>query len=117
VEDGEAVIRFDFAPELCLRGLVRNASSTCKLEKGAPVTVSIRPEAIKETDDLDTTEQLNVVRGKVTISEFTGVSVNYLAQVGNAALKAMFVGLGHHVRQRGEEIAFHIPKESIYFLG
>ncbi|OXM85970.1 ABC transporter ATP-binding protein [Paenibacillus rigui] len=119
LEDGEAVLRFDFAPELRLRGLIHNAASACKLEKGASVTVSIRPEAIVEasTKQDEAASLTNTVQGKVTISEFTGVSVNYLVHIGDTPLKAMFVGIGHHVRQRGEEIVFHIPKESIYFLG
>jgi iron(III) transport system ATP-binding protein len=113
IEGSEAVVRF--APDLLLSGLVRNASSACTFKVGARVTVSIRPESILEVQTEE--RQHNVVKGKVIISEFTGVSVNYLTEIGAAQLKAMFVNQGHRVRQRGEEIAFFIPKESIYFLG
>lgn len=113
VEGGEAVVRF--APGLSLRGLTANASPDCKLEAGKSVTMSIRPEAIREA--LQGEQQDNVVKGNVVISEFTGVSVNYVSQVAGQQLKAMFVNQGHRVRGRGEEIALVIPKESIYFLG
>lgn len=113
VEGNEAVVRF--APDLCLRGLVKQASPACKFELGAPITVSIRPEAIREMNPGE--QQENVVKGHVIISEFTGISVNYLSQVAGQQLKAMFVNQGHQIRNRGEEISFIIPKESIYFLG
>jgi iron(III) transport system ATP-binding protein len=114
IEGNEALIRC--APDLFLCGFVHNASPACTLEVGAHVTVSIRPESILEVQN-ESFHQQNVVKGTVSISEFTGVSVNYVTQIGTAQLKAMFVNQGHRVRQRGEEIAFFIPKESIYFLG
>jgi len=114
IEGGEAFVRF--GPDLVLSGFMQNASPACKLAIGSTVTVSIRPESVTEAQ-LSESNEANVVRGTVTISEFTGVSVNYLTQVGNASLKAMFVNTGHRVRQRGEEIALHIPPSGIYFLG
>lgn len=114
IEGEMAFIRF--APDIVLSGFVHNASPACKLVTGARITVSIRPESVMEAQAADTGQD-NVVRGTVTISEFTGVSVNYLTQIGEASLKAMFVNLGHRVRQRGEAISFHIPPSSIYFLG
>ncbi|WP_282940862.1 ABC transporter ATP-binding protein [Paenibacillus sp. RC67] len=105
-----------FGPDIVLSGFIHNASPECKLEIGSRITVSIRPESVMEAQPSEPSEN-NVVRGTVTISEFTGVSVNYLTQIGEASLKAMFVNIGHRVRQRGEEIFFHIPQSSIYFLG
>lgn len=113
IEDGEAVIRI--APDLRLRGFTANASADCSLEAGKKVSLSIRPESIRETGGEETGD--NIVTGSVVISEFTGVSVNYVSQVADQQLKAMFVNQGHRVRGRGEAISLFIPKESIYFLG
>lgn len=112
IEDGEAVIRI--APDLVLTGLIANASPDCQLEAGKRVTMSIRPESIRESLPGEPTD--NVVHGSVVISEFTGVSVNYVSQAAERQLKAMFVNQGHRVRGRGEAISLFIPKESIYFL-
>jgi iron(III) transport system ATP-binding protein len=114
IEGEEVVVRF--APDLILRGLVHHSSTACKLEVGASITASIRPESVLEVRS-EELQQENVVKGNVTISEFTGISVNYMTQIGTMQLKAMFVNQGHRIRQRGEEIAFFIPKESIYFVG
>ncbi|MEQ7054497.1 ABC transporter ATP-binding protein [Paenibacillaceae sp. P-4] len=113
IEDGEAVIRI--APDLRLRGLTANASADCALEAGKKVSLSIRPESIREAGGEETGD--NIVTGSVVISEFTGVSVNYVSQVADQQLKAMFVNQGHRVRGRGEAISLFIPRESIYFLG
>lgn len=112
IADGEAVIRI--APDLALTGLAANASPDCRLETGKRVTMSIRPESIRES--LPGEPMDNVVCGSVIISEFTGVSVNYVSQAAGRQLKAMFVNQGHRVRGRGESISLFIPKESIYFL-
>ncbi|MBG9737138.1 ABC transporter ATP-binding protein [Paenibacillus alvei] len=113
IENDEAVVRV--APGLSLRGLAANVSPDCTLEAGRKVTLSIRPESIREARQDDIGD--NIVMGNVVISEFTGVSVNYVSQVADQQLKAMFVNQGHRVRGRGEAISMLIPKESIYFLG
>ncbi|UNK19982.1 ABC transporter ATP-binding protein [Paenibacillus sp. N3/727] len=113
IEGNEAVVRI--APGLSVRGLIANASPNYKLEAGKSVAISIRPESVREALQGESGD--NVVNGNVVISEFTGVSVNYVSQVADQQLKAMFVNQGHRVRGRGEEISLFIPKESIYFLG
>ncbi|SDN96590.1 iron(III) transport system ATP-binding protein [Paenibacillus sp. yr247] len=113
IEGHEVLVRF--APELLLRGRIDHASPTCTIEEGARITTSIRPESVVEVHSEELNQQ-NVVKGKVAISEFTGVSVNYITQIGPVQLKAMFVNQGHQVRHGGEEISFFIPKESIYFI-
>jgi iron(III) transport system ATP-binding protein len=112
-EGQEVLVRF--APDLLLRGLIDHASPLCTIQEGARITASIRPESVIEVRSGEQ-QETNVVKGKVLISEFTGVSVNYVTQIGTVQLKAMFVNQGHQVRQGGEEISFYIPKESIYFL-
>ncbi|NRF92015.1 ABC transporter ATP-binding protein [Paenibacillus frigoriresistens] len=113
IEGHEVLVRF--APDLLLRGRIDHASPTCTIVEGARITASIRPESVVEVRS-DEQNQQNVVKGKVAISEFTGVSVNYITQIGPVQLKAMFVNQGHQVRHGGEEISFLIPKESIYFI-
>lgn len=113
VDREEVFIRI--SPELSLCGLIRNASP-CDLQVGEKVSISIRPEAIREAT-MNQQNQPNLVTGKVTLSEFTGVSVNYVTQVGSHQLKAMFVNQGSRVRLRGEDISFLLPKESVYFVG
>ncbi|MBO8165538.1 MAG: ABC transporter ATP-binding protein [Brevibacillus sp.] len=112
IDSGEA--RIEVAPELVLTGRVQNASPACQLKVGQKTAISIRPEFIREAKPDD---QHNVVKGNIIVSEFTGASVNYVTEVGGNRLRAMFVNQGHRVRQRGEELALHIPTESIYFVG
>ncbi|WP_126428219.1 ABC transporter ATP-binding protein [Brevibacillus marinus] len=102
------------APGLVLSGIRTNASPLCRLAPGERTTVSIRPECIREAGPQ---EQRNVVRGKILVAEFTGANVHYVARIGSLLLRATFVNQGHRLRRRGEELALHIPAESIYFLG
>lgn len=104
------------SPDLLLTGLAANASPECKLAMGQKLTISVRPEAISEADPSER-GKANRVAAKVLLSEFTGVSVNYVAQAGPLPMKAMFVGQGHRMRQRDEEVLFTVARDSIYFLG
>jgi iron(III) transport system ATP-binding protein len=108
-------IRVRFSSDWVLTGLQENVAPKTTLTKGEKVKISIRPESIREAKTEENGE--NIVRGKVALSEFTGVSVNYITQIGELQLKSMFINLGNRVYQRGEELALSIPKESVYFLG
>lgn len=110
--DGEDVY-IRLSSDLVLCGFAHNASPGCRLHVGSEIAVSIRPEWIRESVESD--EQGTEVAGKVIVSEFTGMSVNYVTEIGNLQLRAMFINQGHKLRQRGEQIAFFIPKESVYF--
>ncbi|WP_019122064.1 ABC transporter ATP-binding protein [Brevibacillus massiliensis] len=114
VDREEVAVRF--AGDVVLRGLRKNCSPGCGLTAGAAVTASIRPESVRLIGSEGQPDH-NVLAGKVALSEFTGVSVNYVTEVGSRQLKAMFVNEGRRVRQRGEEIHFYIPKEGVYFVG
>ncbi|WP_068774059.1 ABC transporter ATP-binding protein [Paenibacillus sp. FJAT-26967] len=96
-------------------GFAENASPECRLSVGGQVTVSVRPESIREAR-AEERGQENVLAAKVVMSEFTGVSVNYVAQIGSMPIKAMFIGPGQRMRGRDEDILFAIPKESVYFV-
>ncbi len=97
-----------------LRGLKQNASPQAKLAAGEKVTLSIRPESVQESS---VAEGVNTVTGSVVLAEFTGACVNYVTQVGKEQLRSMSINLGRQVKQRGDTIGLHIPKESIYFAG
>ncbi|BFT72445.1 ABC transporter ATP-binding protein [Paenibacillus sp. P36] len=109
-------IKIRVAPSLVLTALARNCSPNTTLTVGTKMTVSIRPESVREALPEEQL-QANAVVGKVLISEFTGISVNYLLQVQALSLKAMFVNHKTHVQQRGDELSIYIPKESVYLLG
>ncbi|MGW9126237.1 ABC transporter ATP-binding protein [Paenibacillus chitinolyticus] len=98
-----------------ITGFAANASPECRLALGSKVTVSVRPESIREAAASERGLE-NILAGKVLMSEFTGVSVNYVAQVGTLPVKAMFIGPGQRMRHRDEDIAFAVPKESVYFV-
>lgn len=112
----EEYVYVRISPELVLRGYAANKSPLCDLTTGGRITVSVRPESIREAMPEEAGEA-NMVQTKVVISEFTGVSVNYLTEIEKQSLKAMFVNQGHRVRLRGERLAVHIPVESVYLLG
>ncbi len=112
IEGGEAHVRV--APDLVLTGLVKNASSQSKLKAGESTAISIRPETVREAEP---GQRDNVLSGQIMIAEFTGACVHYVTQVGPLHLRSMFVNQGGPVKQRGETIALHIPKESVYFAG
>ncbi|MGF9820929.1 ABC transporter ATP-binding protein [Brevibacillus agri] len=97
-----------------LSGLVKNASPRAKLAVGEQVTLSIRPESVQESSER---EGMNIVAGTVVLSEFTGACVNYVTAVGQEQLRSMSINLGRPIKQRGDTIGLHIPKESIYFAG
>ncbi len=114
ISGAEATIRI--APELELRALIKNASSRCRLQSGEKTAISIRPEAIVEVSE-GAEARDNVVFGTITVAEFTGASVQYVTAVGTNLLRSMLISQGSRVKQHGERIALHIPKESIYFVG
>ncbi|KAF9143954.1 hypothetical protein BGX30_014250 [Mortierella sp. GBA39] len=113
LEGGMVDVRL--APDLRLTGLAKNASPECKLAVGQKVTLSVRPEAVREAAASERGEA-NTMAVKVLLSEFTGISVNYMAQAGPLSVKAMFVGQGHRMRERDEEVLFTVAPDSIYFL-
>lgn len=113
LEGGMVDVRL--APDLRLTGLAKNASPECKLAVGQKITLSVRPEAVREAAASERGEA-NTMAVKVLLSEFTGISVNYMAQAGPLSVKAMFVGQGHRMRERDEEVLFTVAPDSIYFL-
>ncbi|WP_372813912.1 ABC transporter ATP-binding protein [Paenibacillus sp.] len=113
VEDGEAYVRL--TPDTVIRGYCRNASSGNVIRPGSRITVSVRPERIREAD-AGSADETNTVQGDVVISEFTGVSMNYITETGFGPLKAMFLGQGHNLKASGDRVFLIIPKESVYFL-
>lgn len=111
--DGDEVLVRTASGQM-LSGLKENASPRAQLSVGEKVTMSIRPESVLESTG---NEGQNVVTGSVVMSEFTGACVNYVTEVGMESLRSMSINLGRPIKQRGDAIGLHIPKESIYFAG
>lgn len=111
--DGEEV-QVRTASGQLLNGYKNNASPRVQLAVGEKVTLSIRPESVQESTG---SEGQNVVTGSVSMSEFTGACVNYVTEVGSEGLRSMSINLGRPIKQRGDAISLHIPKDSIYFAG
>lgn len=101
-------------PDIVICGYANHASPGCQFRIGTPIAVSIRPERIQESGEHEV-EGIEV-SGKVIVSEFTGLSVNYVTDIRGLQLRAMFINQGHKLRQRDEQISFFIPKESVYFI-
>lgn len=112
IDGGEALVQTPSGH--VLRGLRHNASPLAKLAVGETVAMSIRPESVQESQ---ASEGENVVSGSVVLAEFTGACVNYVTNVGSQQLRSMFINAGRSLKQRGETIYLHVPKESIYFAG
>jgi iron(III) transport system ATP-binding protein len=102
------------APDIVICGYAKHASPGCQFRIGLSIAVSIRPERIQESGEQE--EEGIKVSGKVIVSEFTGLSVNYVTEIGGLQLRAMFINQGHKLRQRDEQISFFIHKESVYFI-
>lgn len=111
--DGDEVLVRTASGQI-LSGFKKNASPRAQLSVGEKVTMSIRPESVLESTG---NEGQNVVTGSVVMSEFTGACVNYVTEVGTESLRSMSINLGRPIKQRGDAIGLHIPKESIYFAG
>ncbi|MGZ0050534.1 ABC transporter ATP-binding protein [Brevibacillus gelatini] len=111
-DQAEVHVRISSGQVLC--GLAKNASPKARLAVGEPVTLSIRPEAVQESSER---VGMNIVAGTVVLSEFTGACVHYVTAVGQEQLRSMSINMGRPIKQRGDTIGLHIPKESIYFAG
>ncbi|SDF13789.1 ABC transporter ATP-binding protein [Sporolituus thermophilus] len=110
VNGGDVVVK---AANHKLVGLRSNANKGVSFAPGSRVVLSIRPEAFRLVNDEDVA---NIVRGKVGLAEFAGISVSYLVQAEQIAVKAMVINSGFQVLNRGEEIALTVNKNDIYFV-
>ncbi|WP_442601929.1 ABC transporter ATP-binding protein [Paenibacillus sp. KN14-4R] len=104
------------SPTILLHASASHTSPTCNLRVGVPIAVSFRPESIKEAEAQHTDRAGSFITSLIKVSEFTGVSVQYITDADGLLLKAMFVNLGHQLRERGEQVTFFIPKESVYLI-
>lgn len=95
---------------MVLHGLSKGVATGATLVEGAPIYVSIRPEAF-EAGPGD-----NTIRGIIEFVEFTGLSVNYIIQVQGTSLKAMIINGDSDIKAIGDEIELHIPRRNLYFL-
>lgn len=113
IAGGEVQVRV--GQDVLLTGRKENASPQCRLKIGATVTISIRPEAIREV--AQESGLRNQMAGTILLAEFTGANIHYTVTAGSLQLRCQQVSLGHRVRQQGETIWLHLPPESLYFVG
>ena len=103
-------VTVDIGSGLTLKGLRDNSSSALDYAREDKVLLSIRPEMIRAG------EGANTLTGIIQLSEFTGVSINYLVKIGEHELNVMIVNAGTKVLERGDAITLHIPENGIYFM-
>lgn len=94
-----------------LQGLTTGFAQDVTANVGDSIYVSIRPEAF------EVGHGENTIKGHIEFVEFTGLSVNYLVNMGGTSLKAMIITGGSAIKQIGDEIELHIPPRHLYFLG
>lgn len=95
-----------------LRGLRSRINPSVRAAEGDRVKLALLPEAFQSAEG----KNHNVLGGIVELSEFTGMSVNYMVKFGDATLKVSSVGDGDNVKPRGSGISFHLPEASVYVV-
>ncbi|WP_050613433.1 ABC transporter ATP-binding protein [Bacillus testis] len=93
-----------------LRGDLNHTATHIDAKNGDTVRLSIRPEAIIESDGHD------AVEGEVYLVEFTGMSIHYVVKMGNQLVKVLVINKGGQTFKRGDRISLRFPEESIYFI-
>lgn len=103
-------VTVDIGGGIILKGLRENGSPMLDYANEDSVLLSIRPEMI------NTGEGANTLTGIIQLSEFTGVSINYIVKVGDHELNVMIVNARTKVLERGDTITLHVPESGIYFM-
>jgi len=110
IEVSDHHVTVDVGDGILLKGLRENSSPHVDIAEGKKVSLSIRPEIIKDG------EGPNSVQGTIQLTEFSGVSINYLVKVGNHELNVMIINSGSNIMERGDSITLSIPENGIYFM-
>ncbi|MBU5483374.1 ABC transporter ATP-binding protein [Clostridium sp. MSJ-11] len=97
-----------------LIGNIDNKGENLNLKVGDKVKFCVRPEGIKDGTEKD--YGFNVLTGKVQLTEYTGMNIQYMAQFEGDLWKIIFISTGHSIINRGEEIKIHVPKDNIFFV-
>lgn len=117
VIDGEVVeidrdaVKVKLEDSIFLHGSMKLSANGKKLVVGEKIKCSIRPEAIFEGSGM------NQLTGTIQFVEFTGVSINYVVQVGSNIMKIMIINKGNQILTRGDSITLHVPQNGIYLIG
>jgi len=106
---GESVV-LEMDTGIRLIALKKNCAPGMELHSGKKVLLSIRPEII------ELGEGKNSFEGEIILTEFSGVSINYLVKVGNHDVSVMIINTGSNISQRGDKITLHVPENGIYIL-
>lgn len=80
--------------------------------RGDRVMISIRPEAMEIVDRLGK----NVVKGRVRLAEFTGVTMEYEVEMGGITLHISTPGIGKEKKSPGDEILVHLPPRNMLIM-
>ncbi|MCR8643504.1 ABC transporter ATP-binding protein [Paenibacillus sp. N1-5-1-14] len=116
IEGDDVYVRVSSA--IVLLASATRKSPSCQLQVGAKLAATFRPESVQEvgTPQYDQAGAGSLVTGFIQVSEFTGISTQYLTFADSLPLRAMFVGVNHLLRERGDKVSFCIPKDSVYLL-
>jgi iron(III) transport system ATP-binding protein len=95
---------------ILFRGFRANSTPNLDFKIGKKVFLSIRPEII------EIGEGRNSFKGQIQLTEFSGVSVNYIVKAGENELNVMIVNSGLEVLRRGDTVTLNIPEKGVYFI-
>lgn len=107
--DGEKIV-LDIDEHTRFIGLKENCVPGLELKEGKKVLLSIRPEVIQLG------EGTNSFQGEIQLTEFSGVSINYIVKAGENEYSVMVTNTGTNISQRGERITLHVPENSLYIM-
>jgi iron(III) transport system ATP-binding protein len=111
VEVNAESVKVKLDDNIFVHGSMNQSANGKKLAVGETIKVSIRPEAVFEGTGP------NQLTGTIQFVEFTGVSINYVIQVGSHIMKVMIINKGNEILQRGDFITLHVPEKGIYLIG
>lgn len=78
-----------------------------------PLSVSLRPEGFRLGESGDAP---NILTGKIEITEYIGMTVDYIVRVGDHVLDMTFVSSGAPLLRPGDEIRVAVPESSLYLM-
>lgn len=111
IEINRDAVKLKLDESIFLQGSMKLSANEKSLVLGEKIKCSIRPEAIFEGSGT------NQLTGTIQFVEFTGVSINYVVQVGSNIIKIMLINKGNQILSRGDSITLHVPQNGIYLIG
>ncbi len=103
----------DHALIACALGQLKVKSKLGPLQVGAPVKISIRPEAIQILKQPQNASSENHFQGEVRRMTYLGDSEQLLIKVGQDLLKINFFNVGDHENRPGKIVSLRVNPEDI----